>query len=83
VLALPADDDATSMAVRASALEDAAWLTEDERNIALASTLFAQSAALRRALGQDERLTGLLINAAMEARTRGDYARPRFCWRRA
>ncbi len=76
LLALPAaDEDAASRDVRASALEGAAWLTEDEHDFAQASTLFARSEALRRALGQDERTTGLLINAAMEARARGDYAR--------
>ncbi len=74
VLALPTDDDA-SRAARASALEGAGWLTEDEHEFAQASALFTQSEALRRALGQDERTTGLLINAAMEARARGDYAR--------
>jgi tetratricopeptide (TPR) repeat protein len=76
LLALPvADDDAARMAVRASACEGAAWLTEDEHDFAQASALFAQSGALRRALGQDERPTGRLINAAMEARAGGDYAR--------
>ncbi len=75
VLALPAEDDATSTALRASALEGAAWLTEDEHDFAQASVLFAQSDALRRSLGQDERTTGLLINAAMEARAHGDYTR--------
>jgi tetratricopeptide (TPR) repeat protein len=68
------DDDATSMAVRANALEGAAWLTEDEHAFAQAAALFAESAVLRRALGRDERATGLLTNDAMEARARGDYA---------
>jgi tetratricopeptide (TPR) repeat protein len=36
--------------------------------------LFAQSGALRHALGQDESTTGLLINEALEARAGGDYA---------
>jgi non-specific serine/threonine protein kinase len=76
LLALAADnDDAASMAVRATALEGAAWLAEDEHDFAQGSLLFAQSSALRRALGQDERSTGLLINAGMEARASGDYAR--------
>ena len=76
VLALPTeDDDATIMTARASALEGAGWLTEDEHDFAQASALFAQGAALRHAMGEDERTTGLLINAAMEARARGDYAR--------
>ena len=75
LLALPNDDDDLSMAARATVLEGAAWLAEDEHDFAQASALFAQSSALRRALGLDERQTGLLINAAMEARARGDYAR--------
>ena len=69
------EDDATAMALRASALEGAAWLAEDEHDFAQASALFAQSSALRHALGQDERTTSLLINEAMEARAGGDYAR--------
>ena len=52
--------------------EGAAWLAEDEHDFAAASALFAQSAALYRALGQEERTSGLLINAAMEARARGE-----------
>jgi tetratricopeptide (TPR) repeat protein len=63
------------MALRASALEGAAWLAEDQHDFAQASALFAQSASLRRAPGQDEPQTGLLSNAAMEARAVGDYAR--------
>jgi non-specific serine/threonine protein kinase len=75
VLALPADeDDPTAMALRASALEGAAWLAEDEHDFAQASALFAESSALRHALGQHGRTTSLLINEAMEARARGDYA---------
>jgi non-specific serine/threonine protein kinase len=73
-LALPAaDDDATTVA-RATALEGAAWLAEDKHDFAEASALFAQSGALRRAAGQEERTAGLLINAAMEARAGGYYA---------
>jgi len=69
------DGDATLMELRADASESAAWLAEDEHDFTEASTLFARAAALRSALGQGERLAGLLINAAMEARARGDYAR--------
>ncbi|HEX6508257.1 MAG TPA: tetratricopeptide repeat protein [Chloroflexota bacterium] len=67
--------DATSRAVRADALEGAAWLAEDEHEFAQASTLFAQSSALLRELGRDEHMTDLLINQALEARAGGDYAR--------
>jgi predicted ATPase/WD40 repeat protein/tetratricopeptide (TPR) repeat protein len=70
-----ADDDATSVAVLARALEGAAWLAEDEQDYGQASALFARSGALHRALGHDDRTTGLLINAAMEARAGGDYGR--------
>ncbi len=72
LLALPSDgDDAAAMEVRARALDGAAWLAEDERDFDQASALFARGDVLRRALGQGERLTGRLINAAMEARARG------------
>jgi non-specific serine/threonine protein kinase len=75
-LALPSeDDDATTRAVRATVLEGAAWLAEDDHAFTHASALFAQSDALRRALGQDKHHSGLLLNAAMEARARGDYTR--------
>jgi predicted ATPase len=76
LLALEADEyTATTMAERANALEWAAWLAEDEHDFAQASALFAESGVLRRALGEDERPTAQLINAAMEARAGGDYAR--------
>jgi non-specific serine/threonine protein kinase len=75
LLALDADVDATSMALRASALEGAARLAEDQHDFAQAAALFAQSVSVRHALGQDERTTGVSINAAMEARAQGDYAR--------
>jgi non-specific serine/threonine protein kinase len=76
LLALAADgDDDTAMVARATALEGAAWLADDRHDFAQASALFAQSGQLLHALGQDERITGQLINAAMEARAGGDYAR--------
>jgi non-specific serine/threonine protein kinase len=75
LLALAPDADDASMAVRASALEGAAWLAEDQFDYAQASALFAQSGAVRRILGQNERPAGPLINAAMEARANGDYTR--------
>ena len=78
LLAMAADedeDDPTTMAIRAGALEGAAWLAEDEHDFAEATALLAQSAALRRALGVEQPQTGELVNAAMEARAGGDYAR--------
>jgi tetratricopeptide (TPR) repeat protein len=50
-------------------------LAEDEHEFVQAAASFAQSGVLRRALGEDERPTGHLINAAMEARASGDYVR--------
>jgi tetratricopeptide (TPR) repeat protein len=75
LLALAAGEDATSMALRASALDGAARLAEDQHDFAQAAALFAQHASLRHALGQDERPIGVSINAAMEARGQGNYAR--------
>jgi tetratricopeptide (TPR) repeat protein len=69
------DEDATSMALRASALEGAGWIAQDGQDFAKAATLFAQAGGLRRALGQEERPAGQLITAALEARAEGDYAR--------
>jgi len=76
LLALGADDDdGAAMAARATALEAAAWLAEDQHDFARASALFARSGALRRAMGQEERPDAALVNAALEARASGDYAR--------
>jgi non-specific serine/threonine protein kinase len=47
------DDDAASRAARVRALESAAWLAQDWQDFAQASTLFARSGALRRALGEE------------------------------
>ena len=47
------DEDATSMALRASALEGAGWIAQDGQDFARAAALFARSGALRRALGQE------------------------------
>jgi non-specific serine/threonine protein kinase len=77
VLALPADDETATPArgARVTALDAAAWLADDMHDFAQAAALFAQSDALRHALGQEGSTAGLLINAAMEARAGGDYAR--------
>jgi tetratricopeptide (TPR) repeat protein len=75
LLALPTEEDDAAMAVRATALEGAAWLVHDQHHFAEASALFAQSGRLRRALGQEERPAGQLISAALEARASGEYAR--------
>ena len=70
----PDEDDAAAVAARATALEGAAGLAEDAHDFAGATALYEQSGALRRALGQEEPATKL-INAGMEARAHGDYAR--------
>jgi non-specific serine/threonine protein kinase len=75
LLALPADDDDATTVARATALEGAAWLAQQNFDFAQASALFAQSGALRRAAGQEERTAGLLISAATAARASGDYTR--------
>jgi tetratricopeptide (TPR) repeat protein len=76
LLALPADGaEEASVAVRATALDAAAWLAEDLHDFAQATAFFEQSDALRRAAGQEEDPAGRLISAALEARSGGDYVR--------
>jgi non-specific serine/threonine protein kinase len=71
----PDGDHDVDPTLRASALEGAAWLAEDQHDFAQASELFAESTELRRALGQDDRKSALLINRALEARASGNYHR--------
>jgi non-specific serine/threonine protein kinase len=76
LLALPAEGaEEATVAVRATALDAAAWLAEDLHDFAQATALFEQGGALRRAAGQEEDAAGLLISAALEARSGGDYVR--------
>jgi WD40 repeat protein/predicted ATPase len=75
VLRLPEEDDSAAMAARATALDAAAWLASDAHDFTQAAALFAQSDALRRAVGQEDSTAASLINAAMEARAGGDYPR--------
>jgi non-specific serine/threonine protein kinase len=76
LLALPAEGaEEATVAVRATALDAAAWLAEDLHDFAQASALFEQSDALRRAAGQEEDTAGWLISTALEARSGGDYVR--------
>ena len=75
---LAGDDDppgATAMAARLRATEGAAWLASDQHDYARATRLFEQSMVLRRALGALEDETPLLLNAAIQARTAGQYGR--------
>jgi non-specific serine/threonine protein kinase len=63
------------MAARQRGLHAAAWLASDQHDFAEAARLFEQSAALRRALGETEVETDLLLNAARQARVQGQYQR--------
>ncbi len=77
VLLAPAHDsrDAAAVAVRVTALLAAAGLAEDAHDFAQATAFYAESEALRLALGHEEHLAGQLLNAALEARAGGEYAR--------
>ena len=76
VLALTTDkQDAMNQSLRASALEGAAWLAEIEHDFAQASSLFAESGTLRRALGRgtddgdaDKRRDGSAYRRGLRAR---------------
>jgi tetratricopeptide (TPR) repeat protein len=65
--------DAAAIAARRRGLQAAAWLASDQHDFGTATRLFEQSLALRRALGEDEGKTDLLINAARQARIVGQY----------
>lgn len=65
--------DPTTLAVRLRALQAAAWLASDQHDYARATQLFEQSMALRRALGETEDQTNLLVNAGIQARAVGHY----------
>ena len=67
--------DMTAMAARQRGLHAAAWLASDQHDFAEAARLFEQSGALRRALGETEVETDLLLNAARQARVQGQYQR--------
>ena len=76
LLALHHDmSDAVARAARLQALDAAAWLAADQYAYARAAQLFEQGMTLRRALGEDEGETQLLVNAAMQARVMGQYQR--------
>jgi len=76
LLALQHDmSDVVASAARLQALDVAAWLAADQHDYARAAQLFEQSMTLRRALGEDEGETQLLVNAAMQARAMGQYQR--------
>jgi len=67
--------DRTALAARQRGLHAAAWLASDQHEYAQAARLFEQSMALLRTLGEGESETDLMLNAARQARTEGDYQR--------
>ena len=67
--------DSSAIAVRARAAHTAAWLASDQHDYARAMQLFDQSRELRRALGETEDDTQLLVPEARQARASGDYRR--------
>ncbi len=76
LLALPADpSDRAALAARLRALNGAAWIASDQHKFGHATALFEQAAALRRTLGESANEAHLLLNAARQARTAGQYRR--------
>jgi len=69
----PADGAATALRLRA--VQGAAWLASDQHDYARATVLFEEGMHLRRALGEREDETQLLVNQALAARTAGQYLR--------
>ncbi len=67
--------DRTAIAARQRGLHAAAWLASDQHDYTQAAQLFEQSMALRRALGQTDGETAVLLNAARQARATGQYQR--------
>ncbi|MBC8077159.1 MAG: tetratricopeptide repeat protein, partial [Chloroflexales bacterium] len=65
--------DPTALTARQRGLHAAAWLASDQHDFVTATRLFEESMTLRRALGESEGETALLINAARQARAIGKY----------
>lgn len=72
-LSSPAPEGAAT-AIRLRAVQGAAWLASDQHDYARATVLFEASMGLRRALGEREDETQLLVNQALAARSAGHYA---------
>ncbi|KAB8332316.1 hypothetical protein SD80_019630, partial [Scytonema tolypothrichoides VB-61278] len=70
----PATDGAATSA-RLLAMHAAAWLASDQHDYARATQLFEQTTALRRALGEGEGETHMLLNQALHERAVGQYRR--------
>ena len=76
LLALDAiNTDPNTLELRQHGMHAAAWLASDQHDYAEAKRLFEQSAALRQAPEQTALDTDLLLNAARQARTEGQYGR--------
>lgn len=67
--------DATTMVARLGGLQAAAWLASGQNDDVQAAAMFEQSMLLRRALRETNVASNLLVNAARQARTEGDYQR--------
>src|SRR5262249_59377734 len=71
----PHPTDPATIAMRRRALQIAAWMASDLQDYAKATHLFEEALTLSRILGDTGGETELLINAALQARTDGQYRR--------
>jgi predicted ATPase/WD40 repeat protein/transcriptional regulator with XRE-family HTH domain len=75
LLALQTDDAEIAIAVtHPPSVKAAAWLASDELDFAQEAALLQRGIALRRARGQADGLTDVLISGPRQARHEGDYA---------
>ncbi|HEU4321764.1 MAG TPA: tetratricopeptide repeat protein [Roseiflexaceae bacterium] len=76
LLALPIDPaNKAAQAARLRALNGAGWIASDQHRFDHATQLFEQATAVRRELGETINEAHLLLNAARQARTAGQYHR--------
>lgn len=75
LLALETTTNQNTTEMRQRAMHAAAWLASDQHDYAEATRLFEASASLRQIPNQTNLDTDLLLNAARQARTEGDYGR--------
>jgi predicted ATPase/DNA-binding XRE family transcriptional regulator len=74
LLSMPYDPlDATAPDARRQGLHAAAWLASDQSDYAEATRLFEEEVALGHALGAPDDETDLVMNAAREAHSAGQY----------
>jgi WD40 repeat protein/predicted ATPase/transcriptional regulator with XRE-family HTH domain len=69
----PSSADLDALTARQRGLRAAAWLASDQHDYAQAVALFGESLQLRRSLSDTDEDTDLLLNAARQARTEGNY----------